>query len=123
MFKKIFNNDDNNNINNNKNISNKNNDTDFNNYIYKTYNKDIEINMDKENKKLNIKIPPLSLRNKTYDKKIEENYLTNRRNIDHCDTSSNYFETNYIEYLFKLYQPKKKFKAFLYNLSNLKVKK
>ena len=123
MFKKIFNNDDNNNINNNKSISNKNNDTDFNNYIYKTYNKDMEINMDKENKKLNIKIPPLSLRNKTYDKKIEENYLTNRRNIDHCDTSSNYFETKYIEYLFKLYQPKKKFKAFLYNLSNLKVKK
>ena len=78
------------------------------------------------NKKINIKKLNLNLRKTRYDlKKFENKYLSNRKIYERFDTSSNSCEKDkeYIKYLFKLYQPNKKFKSFLYNLSNLKPKK
>ena len=104
MFKKIFNYSKKEIGLNNHNNSSK----DYSDSIYKTYNNSnkIELNINNENKKLKIKIP--SLRKKTYEDK----------NLTHRKDSS----TKYIEYLFKLYQPKNKFQDFLYNLSNSKIK-
>ena len=120
MFKKIFDkNKKENGLNNHKNYS-----KDYSDFIYKTYNNsnDRELNMKNKNRKLNIKIPSLNLRKKTYDFKKEKN-LTNRKEIENFDSSLNNCETKYIEYLYKLYQPKNKFQNFLYNLSNIKIKK
>ena len=92
-------------------------------FIYKTYNNndDIEINMKNENKNIKTKIPSLNLRKKTYDfKKEEKNNLTNRKANEYLDTTC---EAKYIEYLFKLYQPKNKFQTFINNVSNIKIKK
>ena len=79
--------------------------------------------MNKNHKNMHIKIPSLDLRKGNFNWKNGKILLSNNRNSERFDTSSNNFDKDYIKYLFKLYQPKKKFNAFLYNLSNLKSKK
>ena len=128
IYKRIY---DNNNEAFNKKLSNKINNKTLSNFLYKNNfhdRSDNNNNINKYNKKLNIKIPNLNLRQTRYDLiKNEKNYLSNlsnSKNYGRFDTSS-YCDKDkeYIKYLFKLYQPNKKFKSFLYNLSNLKPKK
>ena len=91
----------------------------------KYYNKNIiNINVNKNIKKLNIKIPSLNLLKKKHElKNRDKNISSSRKRNERFDTSINNFDIDYIKYLFKLYQPKKKFNTFLYNISNLKPKK
>jgi hypothetical protein len=96
----------------------------FDNNYNKNYSNNININIIKDNKKLKIKIPSLNLKKRRYESnKKEKRVITNRKNFDLSDSSSNANENNYIEYLFKLYQPKNKFKNFLNSLSNIKKSK
>ena len=128
IYKRIY---DNNNEAFNKKLSNKINNKTLSNFYKNNFHDRSDNNtnnINKYNKKLNIKIPNLNLRETRYDLiKNEKKYLSNlsnSKNYGRFDTSSHCDkDKEYIKYLFKLYQPNKKFKSFLYNLSNLKPKK
>ena len=124
IFKKIFDSKDKiKEDNNNNNSSNKKGNLTLPEFLSNHKNYKNTEDMNKNHKNMHIKIPSLDLRKGNFNWKNGKILLSNNRNSERFDTSSNNFDKDYIKYLFKLYQPKKKFNAFLYNLSNLKSKK
>ena len=88
-------------------------------FIYKNsktfYNNKIIFNNNGNIKKYN-----LYLKNKSYDVKKDDEHSTNRKIQARQDNSLNYLSKDYNAYLFKLYQPKKKYKTFLSNYESKK---
>ena len=81
------------------------------------------INKNIGNKKLKLKIYNINLKKRRYDAdKKDRRFLIDSKKYDSFDSSDN-TKNNYIENLFKLYQPKKNINNFLYNLSNIKKSK
>ncbi len=92
----------------------------YNNKVY--YNKSVNGN---KGNLINNKLPYTNeIKKSLYTKKEKDMYKTNIKCIEHFDTTFNSQGKDYIEYLFKLYQPKKNYKNFINNYdSNLKLKK
>jgi hypothetical protein len=72
------------------------------------YNKNLTYNNNGNIKKYN-----LYLKKKNYDVKKDDEYFSLKKNETRQDNSLNYLNKDYNAYLFKLYQPKKKYKTFL----------
>jgi hypothetical protein len=86
------------------------------------YNKSINAN---RGKLVNIRLPFTNKIKKSIDVKSQKNmYKTNLKCVEHFNTTFNSQGKDYIEYLFKLYQPKKNYKNFINNYdSNSKLEK
>ena len=78
-----------------------------------------------KNNKINFKKVNLYLKKRTYDRKKEDKTPSSNRNSKRkFDSTKDYLGKYYNAYLYKLYQPKKTYKAFLnFYGSNLKIKK
>ena len=68
----------------------------------------------------NIKKYNLYLKKNSHDVKKDDEHSTNRKIQARQDNSLNYLSKDYNAYLFKLYQPKKKYKTFLSNYESKK---
>lgn len=68
----------------------------------------------------NIKKYNLYFKKKSYDVKKDDEHFIIRKNQARPDNSLNYLNKDYNAYLFKLYQPKKKYKTFLSNYESKK---
>jgi hypothetical protein len=79
------------------------------------YNKNLTYNNNGNIKKYN-----LYLKKKNYDVKKDDEYFSLKKNETRQDNSLNYLNKDYNAYLFKLYQPKKKYKTFLSNYESKK---
>jgi hypothetical protein len=81
-------------------------------FIYKN-NKTFYNNKLIYNNNGNIKKYNLYLKKKNYDVKKDDEHFLLKKNETRQDNSLNYLNKDYNAYLFKLYQPKKKYKTFL----------